>query len=204
MTLPAKKSRAAFPEITLRLPRWVSEFLKLRGMTHHAVSDRMGLVIELSRLNVENGTGGPFAAAVFDRRTNTLLAPGINMVTCARCSVAHAEVMAILTAQKMLGRHDLGWEGPPGYEIVSSTEPCAMCQGAIAWSGLRSLVCGATGGDACRIGFDEGPKSRNWVKQFRSRGISVTRNVCRKEAVAVLQSYKRRGGVVYNGRQPAI
>jgi len=202
MTSPSKKPRSTFPGIVLHLPRWVTEFLGRCGADYPAVSDRMRLVIELSRLNVENGTGGPFAAAVFDRRTHVLLAPGINMVTSAGFSVAHAEVMAILIAQKLLGTHDLGWKDTQGYEIVSSTEPCAMCQGAIVWSGLRSLVCGATGGDACRIGFDEGPKPRNWVKQFRSRGISVTRNVCREEAVAVLQAYKRQGGPVYNGRRP--
>lgn len=196
-----KNSRSTLTPAQFRLPPWVRKFLRLRGTRYPAAPDRMRLVIELSRLNVEHGTGGPFAAAVFDLETHILLSLGINMVTSARCSIAHAEIVAILTAQRIAGRYDLGWEGPPGYEIVSSTEPCAMCQGAIAWAGLRALVCGARGEDACRIGFDEGPKARNWIRQFRSRGISVTRDVCRNEAVAVLRLYKRRGGVIYNSRR---
>jgi tRNA(Arg) A34 adenosine deaminase TadA len=161
----------------------------------------MRLIIELSRLNVRHGTGGPFGAGVFDMETNTLVAPGVNVVVPSSCSVAHAEMMAIMVAQQVVGTFDLGGEGLPPYELVASTEPCAMCFGAIPWSGVRQLVCGARDQDARSIGFDEGPKLADWTGALESRGIAVKRDVCRQGAADVLREYATQGGVVYNARQ---
>ncbi|MEI6809732.1 MAG: nucleoside deaminase [bacterium] len=188
-----------FPVIHLHSPSWLGIFLKNKNIVFVKRNDRLRLVIELSRLNVVNGTGGPFGAAVFNLRTGKLLAPGVNMVAGSKCSIAHAEIMAIMAAQRMVGHYDLAIGANEPVELVSSTEPCAMCQGAIAWSGVSSLVYAARGIDACRIGFDEGPKATNWISQFRKRGITVTGGVCRKEAVAVLRNYLRSGGLIYNG-----
>ncbi|MBC8453765.1 nucleoside deaminase, partial [PVC group bacterium] len=146
-------------------------------------------------------TGGPFGAAIFNSDTHELLAPGVNMVVPGKCSVLHAEMVAIMIAQQEADTHDLGGEGMPSYELVSSTEPCAMCMGAVPWAGLRKLVCGARGDDACAIGMDEGEKPTNWVETFESRGISVSLDVCRDEAAAVLQNYVAKGGLIYNGRR---
>ena len=82
--------------------------------------------------------------------------------------------------------------------MVASTEPCAMCFGAIPWSGVTRLVCGARDEDARRIGFDEGPKLPDWRKALQKRGIRVTRDVLREEAVAVLDLYVDLGGPIYN------
>ncbi len=160
----------------------------------------MGLAVELSRQNVRRGTGGPFGAAIFERETGRLLAPGVNLVTTRGCSVLHAEMVAIMTAQQALGTFDLGGPGRPAYELVASTEPCAMCLGATPWSGVRSVVCGARAEDAEKIGFDEGLKPREWVRSFEERGIAVERDVMREEAASVLREYAQRGGEVYNGR----
>jgi tRNA(Arg) A34 adenosine deaminase TadA len=73
-----------------------------------------------------------------------------------------------------------------------------MCLGAIPWSGVRSVLCGARDEDARSIGFDEGHKPPNWVKSLDSRGISVVRDVLREQAKAVLLEYGRRGGLIYN------
>jgi tRNA(Arg) A34 adenosine deaminase TadA len=190
----------AFPETTLRLPGWVAERLGNPAAVYPSVEDRMNLVIGLARENVRQGSGGPFAAAVFDRSTNLLVAPGVNLVVATGNSLAHAEMMAIMTAQRVLGHYDLGAEGMPEHELVASTEPCAMCMGAVPWSGVRMLVCGARDEDARSIGMDEGPKPVDWVRAFEDRGIIVRRDVCREEAVAVLQEYARSGGIIYNGR----
>ena len=77
-----------FPEVALRLPGWVEEMLADR--IYPTVEDRMRLAVELSRLNVRHGTGGPFGAAIFERETGELLAPGVNLVVGSSCSVAHA------------------------------------------------------------------------------------------------------------------
>ncbi len=187
-----------FPDIAISLPAWLQHYSF--DTAYPAVENRMQLVIELSRLNVELETGGPFAAAVFDVRNHRLLAPGVNRVVPAHASVAHAEIIALTIAQQMQHHFDLGATPESSYELVSSTEPCAMCFGALPWSGISSLVCGARDADARRIGFDEGPKHQDWQHQLRARGIQVQTDVCRKDAVAVLECYGDKNMPVYNGR----
>jgi tRNA(Arg) A34 adenosine deaminase TadA len=76
-----------------------------------------------------------------------------------------------------------------------------MCLGAIPWSGIRSVVCGARDEDARSIGFDEGHKPPDWINSLDSRGISVVRDVLREQAKAVLLEYRERGGLIYNAGQ---
>jgi tRNA(Arg) A34 adenosine deaminase TadA len=159
----------------------------------------MAFVIRLAELNERRGTGGPFAAAVFDCESHELLAAGVNLVLASGYSIAHAEVVALSLAQRTAGGFDLGRKGA-SRELVTSVEPCAMCLGAVCWSGIRGLVCGARGEDAETIGFDEGPKREDWVRDLEARGIQVTRDVMREAAGRVLQDYAARGGVIYNAR----
>lgn len=191
------------PTVEIKLPDWVDRFVAQANRNHPTMTDRMAFVIALARRNIETGTGGPFGAAIFDMHTGRLVAPGINMVTSANCSVAHAEITAIMLAQKRVGSYDLGATGMPPLELVSSTEPCTMCLGAVIWSGVRRLVCGARDGDARAIGFDEGPKPDRWIGALEDRGIIVIRNVARDDAVAVLNQYADSGGLIYNARQAA-
>ena len=190
-----------FPQVVLRLPSWVEEYISESDRTYPTEEDRMRLVIELSRLNVVHGTGGPFGAAIFDLSTNRLVAPGVNLVTTTNLSTAHAEIVAIMVAQQVVGHFDLGGQGRPLYELAASTEPCAQCFGSIPWSGVRRLVCGARDEDARGIGFDEGPKMPDWVGSLEERGISVVADTCRGEAAAVLRNYAESGGIIYNARQ---
>jgi tRNA(Arg) A34 adenosine deaminase TadA len=190
-----------FPHIELKLPDWAEAILSGPDYIFDDVKKRMSLVIKLAEQNIEHGTGGPFAAAVFDKNTSKLIAPGVNLVIGSDCSAAHAEIVALSIAQKILNTYDLGAEGLPACELVTSTEPCAMCLGAIPWSGIRSLVCGSRDEDARELGFDEGAKSSDWIQQLRSRGITVQRDVLRDEAKAVLTQYLKSGGTIYNARQ---
>lgn len=190
-----------FPEATISLPAWVEEFVADNDRSCPTEEDRMRLVVELSRMNVVHGTGGPFGAGIFDLSTNRLVAPGVNLVTTSNLSIAHAEIVAIMIAQRVVRQFDLGGPGRPSYELVASTEPCAQCFGATPWSGVRGLVCGARDEDARAVGFDEGPKMSDWVSSLEERGISVVRDVCREEAAAVLRHYAQSGGIIYNARQ---
>lgn len=183
--------------IQVSVPDWVSEFMLGHDAPIPELERRAGLVVELSRLNVERGSGGPFGAAVFDGSDGRLLAVGMNLVVAANCSAAHAEIVALAAAQQAVGSYDLGAEGRV-CELVSSTEPCAMCLGAVPWSGVRRLVCCAREEDAARAGFDEGDKPSGWPGLFEARGIEVVRDVCRDKAAAVLMEYARSGGVIYN------
>jgi tRNA(Arg) A34 adenosine deaminase TadA len=190
-----------FLQVTLELPGWVEELLPDTGGTYPTEEDRMRLVVELSRLNVERETGGPFGAAIFERETGRLLAPGVNLVVASSCSVAHAEMVAIMIAQQVVGDFDLGSEGKPAYELYASTEPCAMCFGATPWSGVRGLLCGARDEDARAVGFDEGAKLPDWIAALEEIGISVKRDVLREDAARGLFDYADGAGEIYNARR---
>ncbi len=161
------------PEIHLLLPQWIEKLVDDRELRYRSIEERMHFVIRLSRMNIERGTGGPFGAVVFNTTAGTLLAAGVNIVVPSGCSVANGEMMAMMLAQKILQHYDLGGEGQPQCQLVTSTEPCAMCLGAIPWSGVRSLVCGARDEDARAIGFDEGPKNSDM-----ERGVGKAWNRC--------------------------
>ena len=188
----------SYPPLILRLPDWTGSFLSSTPRIYESTEDRMRLVLSLARQNVEKKTGGPFGAAVFNKDTGELISPGVNIVTESSCSMAHAEIMALSLAQKLLGSFDLSSEGLPHCELYTSTAPCAMCLGAVPWSGIRRLVCGAADEDARAIGFDEGAKVEDWTGELEKRGIEVITGFLRSEAVGVLTMYKGKGGVIYN------
>ena len=180
------------------LPPWVEDYVAAaRSRRFKADTDKMDFVLELARRNIAAG-GGPFGAAIFNMDSGMLIAPGINRVVANNCSVLHAEITAIMLAQQCLGAYSLG-NAVENYELVTSTEPCAMCLGAIPWAGLKRLVCGSRDADARAIGFDEGDKPNHWQGKLNQRGIEVVRDVCRHEATALLREYVRNNGEIYNG-----
>jgi len=185
--------------ISFSLPPWVDTY----AATYQANRERearMAFVIEAARRNIAAGTGGPFAAAVFAVASGELIALGVNLVAWRRLSILHAEIVALTLAQERLGTFDLGGAGMPACELVTSTEPCAMCYGAIPWSGVREVVTGAFDTDARRIGFDEGPRTLRWQEELEVRGIKVWSGVLRVEAAAVLDAYAAANGEIYNPR----
>jgi len=185
---------------TLTLPPWLNRMLT-SDIVIADPEQRMRWVIELSRLNVENASGGPFAAAVFERETGRLLGAGVNRVEPLNLSPAHAEMMAIAFAQKMTKSFDLDSFGA-GSELLTSSQPCLMCLGAVLWSGVTRLTYAAAAADVAGIlGFDEGPLPRDWPGELNKRGITVAGETLRAEAVKVLELYKKKQGTVYNSRR---
>ncbi len=197
-------SRVPLVVPSLRLPRWVAGFVAtgLGARCLRSQRSRMDFAIALARENVRRGSGGPFGAAVFERDTGRLVAVGVNAVVTSGLSIAHAEMLALTLAQHARGRFDLAHPQLPAHELVTSSEPCAMCFGATPWAGVRRLVCGARASDAEAIGFDEGPKPRAWVRALERRGITVVRDVRRAEAVAVLRDYAGTGSTIYGPTTP--
>ena len=181
----------------ITLPAWVEE--RVAGEGPLATDDaRMTLAVGLARENVARG-GGPFGAVVVERESGRVVAAGVNLVVPERSSLLHAEVVAVLAAERRLGHHALRGEGLAEHELVSSCDPCAMCLGATLWSGVRRLVCGADRTDAEAVGFDEGPVFDASYAYLEARGVEVVRGVLREEAAAVLLEYAEGGGPVYNG-----
>jgi tRNA(Arg) A34 adenosine deaminase TadA len=159
----------------------------------------MALAIHVAFKNVERGTGGPFGSAIFQAETGRLVSVGMNLVVRNHNSTLHGEMVAFQMAQSALGTHTLGGEGQDVHELFTSCEPCAMCLGATLWSGVRRLVCAASGEDARALGFDEGPVFEESYAYLRDRGVLVEREVMRAEGQAVLARYRDLGGLIYNG-----
>ncbi len=189
-------------EFTLNLPEWAlreNEALPARLPT---IEERMAAVIRFSRLNFERGTGGPFAAGVFERDTGVPVVIGVNRVMPLQCSSAHAEVTTLTLAQQVLGTWDLGAPGLPAYQLVVNWRTCVMCYGAVIWSGIRSLVIAGSGPELEEItGFDEGPIHPQWQQELERRDIDVVNNLLKDEAVAVFYDFAASGNHVYNARQ---
>lgn len=187
----------------VRLPDWIRPFighwLNDGGPPLDTLEHRMLLAIALSAENVTQGTGGPFGAIVVNEQSGQLAGIGVNLVTSSGLSAAHAEIVALSLAQRSLQNWDLA--AAASMQLVSSCEPCAMCLGAVPWSGVHSLVCGADFSDAESAGFDEGDKPVNWAKSLSGRGLDVKVHILREQAAKVLQDYADRAGVIYNPRR---
>lgn len=178
--------------IVLPIPEWLNTWVDEIPSILPDMTQRMAAVIDLARINVQHG-GGPFAAAVFNQTGGELIAPGVNWVVLGKSSLLHAEVMALVLAEQTLGSYELSSHG--SFELITSAEPCCQCLGVLQWSGIASVVCGARSEDVEAIGFDEGQRPADWVQGLQHRGISVTREVMRAQAIEVLQSYR---GEIYN------
>ncbi len=157
--------------------------------------DKMRFVLSLTELNIADG-GGPFGAAIFDEE-HRLVAPGVNRVVADSAPIAHAEIVAIAAAGQAAGSWDLASTGK--LTLVTSTEPCAMCLGAVPWSGVSAVVIGCRDADARQAGFDEGHKPTDWIEHLQSIGIAVERDVERAAAAEILSNYSAGGGAIYNG-----
>jgi tRNA(Arg) A34 adenosine deaminase TadA len=104
--------------------------------------------IELSRKNIREGKGGPFATVVV--KDGKIIARGTNLVTSTNDPTAHAEIVAIREACRALTAFQLG-----GCELYTSCEPCPMCLGAIYWARPEKVYYANTHIDAANIGFDD-------------------------------------------------
>ncbi len=188
-------------EFTLGLPAWAVDELTRLPQYLPTLAERMTAVIAFSRHNFERGTGGPFAAGVFEQESGKLVVIGVNRVVPSACSSAHAEVMALSLAQKQLGTFDLGGEGLPAYQLVVNWRPCAMCYGALLWSGVRSLVIAGSGPELEALtGFDEGPIHPDWQGELQKRGVHLINHIETEAATAVFRDFGASDGLVYNGR----
>lgn len=181
--------------VVITIPSWLDELVRSAG----PLSDDdacMQLTIALSRENIARG-GGPFGALVCAE--GKVVAAGVNRVLDTGLSLAHAEIIALLRAQQL--RRETQAARTP-FTLYASTEPCCQCFGAVVWSGVTRLVCGACTADAEAIGFDEGPKPAAWPDTLRGRGIEVVLGLRSAEAQTVLRDYANRGGPIYGLRSP--
>ena len=184
-----------YAQVHLTLPPWVHQAIDPNTVCTTPEA-RMALAIELARLNIDRRTGGPFGAAVFTGE-GRLVSVGVNRVVPSACSVAHAEMLAFMTAQLRLQRFRLNEDGSK-FILATSAQPCCQCYGASFWAGIDTLEIGARADDVHELTeFDEGPLPADWAGELERRGIAVLRDVSRDAARAVLAAYGAAGGTAY-------
>ena len=78
----------------------------------------------------------PFGA-ILVAPDGTIALEAENTVETANDVTNHAETNLVRLAWQSIPRDEL-----PGYTLVTSCEPCAMCSGAIYWAGIGTVVYG--------------------------------------------------------------
>lgn len=144
------------------------------------ISPYMLEAIRLSVANVEECKGGPFGAVVV--KDGVIIAHGANEVTTSNDPTAHAEVVAIRKACKVLNSFQLD-----GCEIYTSCEPCPMCLGAIYWARPSKLYYANSKEDAAKIQFDDQFIYEEIAKPISERQL-FTQQIMREEA---LEAFKK-------------
>ena len=122
-------------------------------------------LLEAVRLAAANAAEGgfPFGAVVV--RDGDVLASGVNTVLRDADPTAHAEVEAIRAACRQLGTLTLD-----GAVVVSSCEPCPMCQAVAALVGVGRIVYAARADVAAAAGFRVPPAAAAMAAAVRAAG----------------------------------
>ena len=150
------------------------------AMTNHVF---MKEAIELSRKNIREGKGGPFAALVV--KEGKVIARGTNLVTSTNDPTSHAEVVAIREACRLLGTFQLN-----GCELYTSCEPCPMCLGAIYWARPDKVYFANTRTDAAHIGFDDMFIYEEIALPIKGRKIPMIQ-ILREEALTAFWEWQK-------------
>jgi len=145
-------------------------------------ADFMRRAIALAIENVRTGRGGPFAALVV--KGGRIIAEGANRVTATNDPTAHAEVVAIREACRIVGNFQL-----TGCDFYTTCEPCPMCLGAIYWARPARVFYSGTAADAAAAGFDDAFIYDEIRKLPVARSIPMTQ-LLREESLAVFSAWK--------------
>src|SRR6202171_2280879 len=129
-------------------------------------SDFMRRAIALAMENVRSARGGPFAALVV--KDGRVIAEGTNLVTATNDPTAHAEIVAIREASRVIRNFQL-----TGCDLDATCEPCPMCIGAIYWARPARVFYAGTAADAADAGFDDAFIYAALQRAAESRGIPM-------------------------------
>src|SRR6266478_7266359 len=141
----------------------------------------MRRAIALALENVRWGSGGPFAAVIV--KEDRIIAEGTNRVTRTNDPTAHAEVVAIREACRVLADFQL-----TGCDLYTTCEPCPMCLGAIYWARPARVFFASTASDAAAAGFDDAFIYDELQTPAEERRIPMT-EMQREEALVIFQEW---------------
>ncbi len=126
----------------------------------------MQRAIELSRVNMHKGAGGPFGAVIV--KNGQIIGEGWNQVTSTNDPTAHAEIVAIRNATQNMSHFEL-----QGAILYTSCEPCPMCLAASYWARVSAIYFANTRKDAADIQFDDDFIYQEIPKNLKDRKIPM-------------------------------
>lgn len=134
-----------------------------------------------ARESVLTGRGGPFGAVVV--RGGEIIGRGGNRVVSDFDPTAHAEVMAIRDACRMIENFSL-----EGSKLYTTCEPCPMCLASIYWSRIREVFFACDRFDAARIGFDDEEFYIEMEKDQKERSLRLY-SMDKSEAIKIMEEW---------------
>jgi tRNA(Arg) A34 adenosine deaminase TadA len=143
----------------------------------------MRRAIALALENVRSGRGGPFAALV--AKDGRVIAEGANSVTSTNDPTAHAEIVAIREACRILKTFQLA-----ECDLYTTCEPCPMCLGAIYWARPARVFYAGVAADAADAGFDDAFIYDELKVAPEERRIPMLQCM-REDSLAVFSAWKR-------------
>ncbi len=143
----------------------------------------MHRAIELARVGMNQGAGGPFGAVVV--KEGKIIGEGWNQVLATHDPTAHGEITAIRDACAKLATFSL-----EGSEIYTTGQPCPMCLGAIHWARLSKIYYGFRLEDTAALGFDDTEFFDQMLLPLAERLIPAEEQ-CREEALKLAAEYTR-------------
>ncbi len=148
----------------------------------------MKMAKENADRGIANNEGGPFGAVIVDKEGN-IIANGNNKVLKDKDPTAHAEIVAIREACKVLNTSDLS-----ECILYTSCEPCPMCLSAIIWANIKKVYYGCTKNDVANIGFRD-----NDIYEFikGNNNMLNLKQIDRDECIKTIQKYQKNSGIIY-------
>lgn len=135
-------------------------------MTANSGGKFMQRAIELSRVHMQAGAGGPFGAVLV--KDGRIIGEGWNQVTSTNDPTAHAEVVAIRNASKNINDFNL-----EGAVLYTSCEPCPMCLAAAYWARVDRIYFGNSRKEAALHKFDDDFIYQEIPKNLSERTIPI-------------------------------
>lgn len=141
---------------------------------------------EALKLAAQAAASGEVPVGAVVVKDGVIVGRGYNQPIAGSDPTAHAEVMAMRDAGRVLGNYRLA-----DCDLYVTLEPCVMCAGAIMHARIRRLIYGArdpkTG--ACGSAIDL------FAQQHLNHHAEVSGGMLANEAVALLQDFfaRRRG-----------
>ncbi len=160
---------------------------KITPLTDH--DQFMKLAIQKAQAGINKGQT-PFGACIV--KAGKVIACAHNTVWQSTNITAHAEINAIALACKKLNTIDLS-----DCIIYSTCEPCPMCFSACHWAKIKTIVFGASIGDAKKAGFNELCISTTIMKKKGKSSLLLIKGCMAKENYRLFNQWKNHHNPAY-------